>query len=335
MSLFKRLLLLLIFIAPMLAPAQNSERAKLVPKPLYRDPVYDGAADPVVIWNKAEKKWFMLYTNRRANVKDLDGVSWVHGTRIGIAESKDGIDWKYRDTCDIQYRLPDYTHWAPEVIEDKGLYHMYLTYVPGIFKDWRHPRYIIHLTSSNLINWKFESKLQLASERCIDACVFKMPEGGWRMYYNNELDGKSIYYADSDDLYHWKDSGKRVIGDRGGEGPKVFFWKDTYWMIVDNWKGLGVYASKDLKDWKRQADNILQTPGKGKDDGVMGGHADVIVNKGRAFIYYFTHPGRTPEHAGTDSYESRRSSLQLAELEYLNGKISCDRDKPLKLAITN
>lgn len=335
MSLFKRLLLLLIFIAPIFVHAQRSKRAQMVPKPLYRDPVYDGAADPVVVWNKAEKKWFMFYTNRRAKVKGLDGVSWVHGTRIGIAESKNGVNWKYRDTCDIPYRLPDYTHWAPEVMEDKGIYHMYLTYVPGVFTDWRHPRYLIHLTSSNLINWKFESQLQLASERCIDACVFKMPDGRWRMYYNNELDGKSIYYADSDDLYHWKDSGKRVIGDRGGEGPKVFFWKDTYWMIVDNWKGLGVYASKNLSDWKRQSENILQIPGKGKDDGVMGGHADVVVSKGRAFIYYFTHPGRTPEHKGTDSYETRRSSLQLAELEYLNGKISCDRDKPLKLAITN
>ncbi|MNK00843.1 Glycosyl hydrolases family 43 [compost metagenome] len=334
MYLLKRLLLLFLFVVPFFAGAQTSKKAQTVPKPLYRDPVYDGAADPVVIWNKAEKKWFMFYTNRRANAKGLDGVTWVHGTRIGIAESRNGVDWKYRDTCDIQYRFPDYTHWAPEVIENKGIYHMYLTYVPGVFADWRHPRDIVHLTSTNLTNWKFESKLNLASERCIDACVFKMPNGGWRMYYNNELAGKSIYYADSEDLYHWKDSGKRVIGDKGGEGPKVFFWKDTYWMIVDNWKGLGVYASKDLSEWKRQPENILQLPGKGLDDQVMGGHADVVVNNGRAFIYYFTHPGKTPANKGIDNYETRRSSLQLAELEYKDGVIVCDRDKPLKIALT-
>lgn len=334
MYLFKRLSLLLLFTSLFSAGAQTSKKAQTVPKPLYRDPVYDGAADPVVIWNKAEKKWFMFYTNRRANAKGLDGVTWVHGTRIGIAESRNGVDWKYRDTCDIQYRFPYYTHWAPEVIENKGIYHMYLTYVPGVFADWRHPRDIIHLTSTNLINWKFESKLNLASERCIDACVFKMPTGSWRMYYNNELAGKSIYYADSEDLYHWKDSGKRVIGDKGGEGPKVFFWKDNYWMIVDNWKGLGVYASKDLTEWKRQPENILQLPGKGIDDQVMGGHADVVVNNGRAFIYYFTHPGRTPANKGIDNYETRHSSLQLAELEYKDGVIVCDRDKPLKIALT-
>src|SRR3990170_335634 len=55
---------------------------KIASKPLFRDPIYDGAADPVVIWNQKEKKWFMFYTNRRANVKDLIGVTWVHGSNI-------------------------------------------------------------------------------------------------------------------------------------------------------------------------------------------------------------------------------------------------------------
>ncbi|PWK26874.1 beta-xylosidase [Arcicella aurantiaca] len=300
-----------------------------VKKPLYRDPIYDGAADPVVIWNKPAQKWFMYYTNRRAKAEGLDGVTWVHGTRIGIAESSDGVNWSYKDTCDIQYRLTDYTHWAPEVIENKGLFHMYLTYVPGVFKDWKHPRYIVHLTSKNGINWHFESKLKLASERCIDACVFPLSNGSWRMYYNNEADGKSIYYADSPDLYQWTDSGKRVIGDKGGEGPKVFEWQGKYWMVVDNWQGLGVYQSDDLVNWKRQANNILKEAGKGIDDGVMGGHPDVVVSGDKAYIYYFTHPEKTSENKGVDNYGTRRSSIQLAELEYQNGDIVCNRDKVL------
>ncbi|WP_443939361.1 family 43 glycosylhydrolase [Pedobacter sp. MW01-1-1] len=328
----KFILLLFLSLSTTLSFAQSSKKELRVPKPLYRDPIFDGAADPVVIWNKKEKKWFMYYTNRRANEKDLDGVSWVHGTRIGIAESKDGIQWKYRDTCDIQYRLPDYTHWAPDVIENEGLYHMFLTYVPGIFTDWRHPRYIIHLTSKNMVNWKFEAKLPLASDRCIDASVFKLPNNeGWRMYYNNEMAGKSIFYADSKDLYTWKDSGKRIVGDKGCEGPKVFAWKDKYWMIVDNWKGLGVYASTDLLNWKRQEKNILQEPGTGADDGVIGGHCDVIINKDRAFVIYFTHPGKTPENKGIDNYTTRRSSIQMAELTYQNGEITCNRDQELNL----
>jgi hypothetical protein len=44
------------------------------------------------------------------------------------------------------------------------------------------------------------STLKLASDRVIDACVFGLPDGTWRMWYNNERGGKSIYFADSADL---------------------------------------------------------------------------------------------------------------------------------------
>src|SRR5215218_205897 len=150
------------------------------PKPLYADPIYDGAADPVVIWNKKEKKWWIFYTNRRATIDDTTGVKWVHGIRIGIAESKDGKTWKYKDTANINYRPDvDYTFWAPDVIEHDGIYHMYLTYVPGIFSDWKHPRNIVHLTSKDLLKWKYESVVKLVNDKVIDASVFQLPDGTW------------------------------------------------------------------------------------------------------------------------------------------------------------
>ena len=58
------------------------------PAPLFRDPNHDGAADPTVIWNRQERSWWLLYTNRRANV-ECRGVAWVHGTDIGVASSSD------------------------------------------------------------------------------------------------------------------------------------------------------------------------------------------------------------------------------------------------------
>lgn len=149
----------------------QKDKKHIADKPLYRDPVFDGAADPTIIWSNKDKKWLMFYTNRRANIGG-NGVGWVHGTPIGIAESSDGAHWKYKANCNIDYKLKDVTYWAPEVIKYKGKYHMYLTIVPGIFEDWYHPRYIVHLTSKNLTDWKFESQLKLASERCIDAtCI--------------------------------------------------------------------------------------------------------------------------------------------------------------------
>ena len=301
-------------------------------KPLYDDPIYHGAADPVIIYNKAKKKWWMLYTNRRASIEDST-VQWVHGTRIGIAESKDGRLWKYVDTCNINYR-PDagYTHWAPDVIEHNGNYHMYLTYVPGTFKDWNHPRMIIHLASTDLKNWKYQSALKLVNEKVIDASVYKISDTLWRMWYNNERDGKSIYYADSKDLYNWADKGKAIAAR--GEGPKTFYWQGKYFMIVDAWKGMEVYSSDDLLTWNKQPSRILEEPGKRKDDQAIGGHCDVVVNNGKAYVFYFTHPGRRKDKpAAKNSFDDKRSVIQLAELKYANGEIRCDRDEAVTIKL--
>jgi len=310
----------------------------IAPKPLFDDPVYHGAADPVIIYNKQKKKWWMLYTNRRASIQDST-VQWVHGTRIGIASSKDGRTWKYVDTANINYR-PDsgYTFWAPDVTEHNGIYHMYLTYVPGTFKDWNHPRVIIHLTSKDLLNWDYQSTLKLVNEKVIDASVFKVNDSLWRMWYNNEKDGKSIWYADSKDLYNWVDKGKAIA--TRGEGPKTFYWpagsggNKKYFMIVDAWKGMEVFSSDDLLNWKKQTNRIVENPGKGLDDQAIGGHCDVVVNNNCAFVFYFTHPGRRKDKpAAKGSFDDKRSVIQLAELKLVNGEIVCDRDEPVNIKL--
>lgn len=320
------------FFLAIIVSAQKS----IAPKPLYDDPIYHGAADPVIIYNNAKKKWWMLYTNRRASIEDST-VQWVHGTRIGIAESKDGIKWKYVDTCNINYRPHvGYTHWAPDVIEEKGIFHMYLTYVPGTFKDWNHPRYIIHLTSKNLKDWNYQSTINLVNEKVIDASVYKINDTLYRMWYNNERDGKSIYYAQSNDLYNWTDMGKAIA--TRGEGPKVFYWKKKYFMIVDAWKGMEIFSSTDLVTWKKQATRILEQAGTGKDDQAIGGHCDVVVNNGRAFVYYFTHPGRTKIKAAVkNSFDDKRSVIQVAELKYDNtgqdNQVTCNRNETIRFRL--
>ncbi len=306
---------------------------RAAPKPLYRDPVFDGAADPVVIWNPQAQKWWMFYTNRRANVANLAGVSWVHGTPIGIAESADGgLTWKYVGTAEIESpnsSVDQPTYWAPDVVRgDDGQWHMFVSFVPGVFNDWNHPRTIVHYTSRDLRHWSNPRPLELASDRVIDASLFHLPSGPWRMWYNNERDNKSIYVADSPDLNKWTDRGRaNGVGDRC-EGPKVFRWRDAYWMVVDQWRGLGVFRSSDAENWEAQADNLLQAPGHGNEDQVQGQHADVLVNKDRAYLFYFTHPGRRGPDANRDQTEQRRSSIQVVELTTKDDWLACDRDQP-------
>jgi len=104
----------------------------VTPAPLYRDPAFDGAADPLLVWNPGRKAWWMLYTQRRAKL-DLRGVAWCHGTEIGVAESRDeGMTWSYVGQLPLSHPDPGYSFWAPDVIRDKdGTWHLFVTYVPG------------------------------------------------------------------------------------------------------------------------------------------------------------------------------------------------------------
>lgn len=321
------------------AGAQDTEpQGVRAPQPLYRDPIFDGAADPSIVWQRTSQEWLMFYTNRRAKAspEETPGVSWVHGTRIGVAESPDGANWDYRGTADIHVGGGEPTYWAPEVLYHDEVYHMYLTLVPGVFEDWGHPRNILHLTSEDAQDWRFQSTLDLSSDRCIDACVARLPDGTWRLWYNNERDRKSIYYADSTDLYNWTDKGKAPgVGERPGEGPKVFQWRGSYWMVVDLWRGLGVYRSDDATNWQVQQGQLLGEPGEGADDGVIGQHPDVVVSGQRAYLYYFTHPGRREGVDRSDEHQQRRSSIQVVELQLDDeGRLTCDRDAPTYVQLT-
>jgi hypothetical protein len=307
---------------------------KVAPKPLYRDPIMDGATDPTIIWSPGDKKWFMFYTSRRANVEGLPGgVEWVHGTPIGIATSDDGATWKYLRDANIIYpdAVTNKTCWAPAVVEHKGIFHMFLVYVPGIFDNWNHPRYIIHLTSRDLINWQYESTLPLSDPKVIDAGVLRLPDGTWRLWYKDEATGSSCNYADSTNLYNWTDHG-RVPGlsDRGGEAPVAFHWHGHYWLfrdITSRPNGLALYRSDDALDWSRVG-TLLQTPGTGPDDTGAGHHPDVILSGDRAYLFYFVQPGTSAIPGGPP--DNRRSSIQVVELKYdaVNNTLAADRNSP-------
>jgi hypothetical protein len=302
------------------------------PAPLYRDPVFDGAADPSLIWNDRERAWWVFYTNRRANAPDAqDGVRWCHGTDIGIASSVDGgRTWTYRGIAKgLEFETGRNTFWAPCLVEHGRVFHLFLAYVRGVPADWSGDRHIVHYTSRDLVQWKCEGIVPLSSERVIDAFIYAKPAGGWRMWFKDEANGSHIYAADSDDLYKWSVAGPVVTG-KAQEGTAVFWWRGSYWMLVDRWQGMGVLRSPDLLHWTEQEQGILGVPGKRPDDGDIGRHGEVVVQGPEAYIFYFTHPAGPKAHTQEGRH---RSSLQVARLELDNGRLVCDRDKPFPLEL--
>lgn len=46
------------FVSAQMTGGNPEEVKQTAPAPLYRDPVYDGVADPVVVWNKEDRSWW-------------------------------------------------------------------------------------------------------------------------------------------------------------------------------------------------------------------------------------------------------------------------------------
>lgn len=316
------------FAAVSLMAVSACTSAPSAPKPLYRDPVYDGAADVSIVYDRIEKHWKMFYTNRRANLRpDSEGdVSWVHGTHIGVATSVDGLNWAYAGEAALPETCTGPTLWAPEIFTENGVHHLFVTVVPGVFRNWDAPRRIVHLSSTDLKHWTCEGGVDLGSDKVIDAAVYKLGDT-YRLWFKDEREHSRLFAADSTNLRTWKRH-DTPVADIAAEGPKIFRFHGYYWLIADAWKGLIVLRSTDAQNWEMQPERILEAPGEGPGDNFQGQHPDIVVNDGKAFIYYFVHQHAAPEVA-TDPHWGQRTVIQVAELTYRDGWLSVDRNAPV------
>ncbi|GLK17884.1 hypothetical protein [Herbiconiux flava] len=360
------------------------------PSPLFRDPVTDGAADPTVIRHHETGEWWMFYTRRRP-ADTGPGVTWVHGSRIGVARSHDGWHWRAAGVVEgldpaagtptrgarvpgldpaagtptrgarvpgldpaagtptRGARVPGLdpavgaptradaatevdpdagpnTHWAPEVIHDGTRYRMYLSFIEGVPDRWEgHARHIVEYQSPDLERWTRIRSLPLSSDRVIDACVARCPDGLWRLWYKDEARDSTTWVASSPDLgdeHEWRVDGE-AVGGRPHEGPNVFELGGWWWMLVDEWRGFAAYRSTDAVSWTRQGGPDAVLLGAGIDGpGPVGRHGDVVVEGDAATLYHFTHPHWTgTEIDSAPTRASRVTWLEAAPLTVRAGTL--------------
>lgn len=300
------------------------------PAPLYRDPIYDGAADPSVMYDAASETWWLLYTQRRANA-DVPGKGWIHGSEIGVATSDDGgRSWLYRGTLDVDVAPGHNTLWAPEIIHHDGTYHVYVSYIDGVPQTWDRPRDILHVTNDALTldGWTVEGALDLSSDRVIDPDVHRLPDGTWRMWYKDERADSATLVADSPDLASWEAAESPTVADPPHEAPVVFEYEGYYWLLADSWDGLTAWRSPDAESWTRQDGRLLDEAGVREGDDWHGGHPDAVVTEDGAFVVYHVHQSMDDEFATADrTGRARQTALQIAPLDIEDGWLVCDRDR--------
>lgn len=292
------------------------------PAPLFKDPPYDGASDPTIVWVDQDKAWWIFYTARR--VKNCtgvcSGVSWVFGSNYGIASSYDGgASWQYRGVAkltgkkDLNWDGNQNTFWAPEVVYDAPTktYHMYASITPGILTDWNEgAAVIVHLSAKDPLNgWAYDQIPYKVIHKGIDPVVRKLGDG------RNTMWGKNGDLLQSTDYVNWTNVGSAPTG---GEGPYVFFWKGYYWMFRDPTSatptGLWVKRSTDGRTWTSQGALILsETNGTRLGDNTDGKHPSVVLQGDKGYVVYFSEGGND----GT--------CLQVAELNVANGILSANR----------
>lgn len=317
-------------------PSPTNDVASL-PAELYRDPVYDGATDPLVVIDE-RGAWWMFYTQRRATHPDPGpGVAWVHGSRVGVARSSDGVGWWYAGTLEPDAAglvldaagppaVTDRTHWAPEVIHDGTAWRMYLTEIDGVPDRWPgHARTIVEYRSHDLRQWTRVGPVPLSSDRVIDAGVARTPDGRWRLWFKDEAADSVTKVAASDDLEGWREEGV-AVGGRAHEGPTVFELGGWWWMIVDEWRGMAVHRSSDAISWERQGGADAVILGAGDVPGAGFGHHGAAVREGaRVWFYFFGQPAASAsaghDGAAADGADERRCAVYRVALELREGRL--------------
>ena len=329
----------------------NKEQLQGVPAPLFIDPNYRGSCDPEIVWNEHDQLWYIYYTARRPMLDN----TWLQ-TPIGVAVSEDIVNWEFKGYCKFDgvggEKDASSTYWAPAIIAENDTLHMFVTWKPDTIPTigaWGGQGWIVHYKTplTNPVNgWLKVGALHSDNLNAIDATVYKNRNQFHVWFKGKELTAKKngLYHLATTDFNSWLELGfsksdvfnAEATGSNFEEAPYIFQWKDKYWLITDPHDGFFVYSSKDAENWKFQG-TILKEGGTRNLDTSMARHCSVAVKNDLAFIVYHVEPcrrydleklkGEGKQRIFVQPLKNRESVLQMAELEIIDGKLVCNRDK--------
>lgn len=331
--------LILILVFALNIPVFSQKKPNIPPAPLYADPVYNGTRDPEIVYNPYEKEYWIYYTGSRPYTNTGNFVA----TPIGIAASKDLLNWRFVGYCSFDGILgkPDarHTYWAPGIYIEGDTANMFVTYKSDTIPPWGGDSRIDHYrtpVSDMHRGWKFYKTIT-EHPAAIDATVLKVNEIYHLWFRDCIVEPCGIFHAQSTDLKKWEFTGK-AEGDVNNleinkiwyqEGAYVFYWKQKYWMITDPGDGIATYHSDNAITWNYDGKILIKNTGNRKFDQTNGKHPSVAIVNDRAFIFYHIEP--FANLAETFPGQKFLCYLQMAELKIENNKITCDRNKAIYL----
>ena len=335
------------------------ELGQSVPAPIFVDPNYHGSCDPEIVWNKHDQQWYIYYTARRPMLEN----TWL-ATPLGVIVSKDLVNWEFKGYCKFDgiggEKDATSTYWAPAIISVNDTIHMFVTWKPDTIPTegvWGGRGSIVHYKAplNNPIDgWQKVGALHDSTLNTIDATVYKNERLFHIWYKGKEIGEKKneLYHLATPNFRDWKKLGfsesdvfnAEATGANFEEAPYIFQWKNKFWLITDSHNGFLVYNSNDGENWNFQS-TILKVEGTRYLDNSIARHCSVAVKSGRAFIFYHVEPWRRydlekkkePErqYIFDQPLKNRESVLQMAELEFVDGRIECNRNKILEIGSKN
>ncbi|HSF81918.1 MAG TPA: hypothetical protein VLA49_11830 [Anaerolineales bacterium] len=235
-----------------------------------------------VIKRPKADNWDGLFVHKPSVLRDksgykiwYDGADFAGDIQTGLANSKDGVNWKKAPQNPVLDGEPGAwdasSEHAPFVMKDGNLYKMWYEGSDG------NVRQLGYATSHNGITWrKYPGNPVLkAGPESYDLYVaghgtLLYEEGLYKLWYHAIGDqGAIIAYATSPDGIHWSKHGPVLVGapeswDTALWGPSVLNINGTYWMWYSAAGpiypiSIGAATSSNGMEWTRIGDNPVIT----------------------------------------------------------------------------